>query len=129
MSASVRIFFDPDFQNHIDVVELQEVLAPHDSTDLVEGEPAVIYGKNTGTTALRHFSIHVEGDGAQNVQLARDEGGEPGVWAAPGHSVLIQKETLFPDEGFSFWARGVFNPGDAEQQLPFDVVFKGVSIG
>lgn len=101
--------------------------------EIIEGEP---YGRpvrikcvNSGDTKMRDVYALVRGEGAEHIQLARDERDEPGIWAAPGESVIVSKDIIYAGEEFSFWARGVFEFEDREGHYPFEFVIQSRSIG
>ena len=125
--ASLTLFLTEERDEPIPVVALGEVLAPKEITDVAEGEPIKVFGRNDGDTNIRELAIYLEGEGARNCQLARDESGAPGIWAAPGESVMIEPGTLYAGNDFEFWLRGVFHADDSEGTKPFDVIFRGVS--
>jgi len=129
MPASLGLFLDPERQNPLPVLSLAEIIAPESPDDLVEGEPLKIYAANTGDTNLRDVSLHLDGDGAENVQLAVDLDGQPGLWAAPGESIFIARQTIFRSDTFEFWMRGVYHPDDAEGRRKFTLRFRAVSVG
>lgn len=129
MPADISLFLDSQRSTPLPVVALGEVIAPESGADLAEGEPIQVYGRNSGTTNLRGMSVHLDGEGGGLVQLARDIDGEPGVWAAPGESIIIDEGTLFRDAEFSFWARGVYSVETAEGRMPVILRFKALSIG
>jgi hypothetical protein len=127
MPAKVNLFADEQRDKPLNVITLTEVVAPEGQESLLEGEARQIFGVNAGTTTLRTLSVHLVDEGRDNVQLARDEGDEPGVWAAPGESVSISTEPIRAGGTFSFWIRGVFAPDDAEDEREFRLSFKGIS--
>lgn len=93
------------------------------------GEPRRLYVVNAGDTTLRALTVDIEGEGADTVQLAIDEAGEPGIWAAAGESILLASRTVPVGKVYSFWARAVFSFDDREGKYPFKFAIKAVSIG
>lgn len=127
MPANVTLYTDAAREVPAGDITLGEMTLPYDQS-FVDGEPQQMFAKNTGTTTLRDFAVALDGEGAKSVQLARDEGDRPGVWAAPGESILTPK-FIGPGEEFSFWARGQFSIEDHEGEVDFEFVFRGVSVG
>ena len=124
MPVEISFFKDEAFQDQIYNVHLTDT----DITDGVGiGEPTPIYALNSGDTRLRGLFVGLAGDGAELVQLAQDQEGEPGVWAAPGESIIIDSETIFPKEHFVFWMRAMFDLEDREGEYPFSFVITGRS--
>jgi hypothetical protein len=78
--------------------------------------PRQLYIKNEGDVTLFKATIDLEGEVGGMIQLARDEDGEPGVWAAPGMGIIPLKKPVEPGKTFPFWVRTVDNPPTA---LPF----------
>lgn len=136
MPAEVQLFHDEFMEYPVERISLADFdlgdVAPGDGdgVSLGEGEAIKIYAFNTGDTILREMSVHVDGNGANFIQLSRDNDGEPGVWAAAGQSIFAtQKESVFPSESFEFWARPTFGVEDREGVFDFDFVIRGKSIG
>lgn len=133
MPAEVQLYHDPQMLDPVERITLADFEI--DSTSgsqfaLGEGEPLKIYAFNTGDTVLREMEVHVEGDGANFIQLSRDNNDEPGVWAAAGESIVAtQSESIFPNESFEFWARPSFKVDDREGIFDFEFVIRGKSIG
>jgi len=129
MGAQISIYSDPARENQIEMIELAEVVAPEEFDDLLFSAPMPIYGRNTGDTHIRELQVHLKGDGIEQIQLAEDVEGEPGVWAQPGMPIWVTQQTVYRGDNFRFWARGVYGPEDAETDLQFSIVFKGLSTG
>lgn len=129
MSAALTIFSDPAREQPVERIELGEIVAPEQFEDLLYGQPIPVYGRNTGDTHIRELQAHLDGDGTEMVQLAPDDEGLPGVWAAVGMPIYVAQSTIYKGDNFRFWARGVFSPDDAEMDVKFKVVFKGLSTG
>jgi hypothetical protein len=129
MSAELTIYNDPAREVRVERIELREIVAPEEFNDLLYGEPVPVYGRNTGDTHIRELQAHLAGEGTEMVQLAPDDEGLPGVWAAVGMPIWVAQKTVYKGDNFRFWARGVFSPEDAETDLYFKVVFKGLSTG
>jgi hypothetical protein len=129
MPASIGLFSDPAREVPLEVVELGELVAPEDFSDVLRGEPRPLYGKNTGDTHLRELEAHLKGDHIDRVQLAPDDEGLPGVWADAGQGIFVSQSTIYTGDNFTLWARAVYEPEDAELDLDFDIVFKGLSTG
>ena len=93
-----------------------------------EGEPTQIWAL-VKDGHLRQIEVALEGPGAENVQLAVDDGdGHPAVWSAEG--IMINSGgTVFDGEKFSFWVRGVYAFDDREDTLPFNFNVKAKAIG
>jgi hypothetical protein len=125
----ISLFLDEERSTPLPVLYLGEVLAPEKFDDLIEGEPVRIFARNISEGALRQVSIHLRGEGKDNAQLATDEDGNPGVWAAPGESILVERGTLVARAEFSFWARGVYHAHDTAGRKPLSIIFRGVSAG
>ena len=123
----ISLYIDPEHSTPIPVLYLGEILAPEKMDDLIQGQPFQVFAKNQ-QGALRELTLFADGDGKENVQLARDEGGAPGVWAAPGESIVIEPGTLFPNAEFSFWARGIYQPDDAEGRKALLLRFRAISV-
>lgn len=128
MGADIALFLDPERQAKLPFVFLGEVIAPESPEDLVEGQSVCVYGTNIGSH-LRDLSLYLLGQGAPNVQLAQNQEGEPGVWAAPGQSIVIAPGTLARFDTFEFWARGIYTPADVEGRKPLMLNFRAVSLG
>lgn len=135
MPAEVQLYHDEFMEYPVEKITLADFeideTAPGEGEDvsLGEGEPMKIYAFNTGDTILRQMSVHVDGNGANFIQLSVDNDGEPGVWAAAGESIFATKEeSVFPDESFQFWARPTFGVDDREGVFDFDFVIRGKSI-
>lgn len=79
------------------------------------GEPMQLWVRNEGDIPLVTANINVEGGGSHLIQLARDEDGKHGVWAARGQGIIALTEKIIPGESFSFWARGIFTEDDAPE--------------
>jgi hypothetical protein len=129
MAAEISLYLDSERTELVPLVHLHSVIAPEIFSDLIEGAPLHVFGRNTGTTQLRNLRLGLSGEHMRSVQLARDEGGSPGVWAAPGESIVVNSETVYVDGDFDFWARGVYNPTDAEGLSEFMFVFQALSVG
>lgn len=91
------------------------------------GDPKRIILENTSDQRIRRITVGLSGDGAAVVQLARDEGGKPGVWADNGNEVMAMNGSLQPGEECSFWARSVYTLDDYEGERDFDFVVNTVS--
>lgn len=130
MPAKVALFHDSEMQDPVERITLADFEINDPQADIIsDGQPMKIYAFNVGDTVLRDMSIHVEGDGAQFIQLSRDIDGEPGVWAAAGESIYAtQTESIFPNESFEFWARPSFRFDDREGVFDFDFLIRGKSI-
>jgi hypothetical protein len=118
--------FDTESNEPLDTIILGEI---EEGANFAAGKPIRVGGLNTGDTHMRDISISATGEGANFVQLARDEDGEPGVWAAVGQSIMAHEGTLFRREEFAFWARGIFKFEDREGRYPLEFVIRGTSIG
>lgn len=134
MSAEVQLFHDSEMSDPVERITLAdfEIEDSFDDDDysLGEGQPIKIYAFNTGDTVLREMSVHVDGDGANFIQLSVDNDGEPGVWAAAGESIFAtSSKSIFPNESFEFWAKPSFNVDDREGIFNFDFIIRGKSIG
>ena len=136
MPAEVQLFHDEFMEYPVEKITLADFeideVSPGEGEDvsLGEGEALKIYAFNTGDTILREMSVHVDGNGANFIQLSVDNDGEPGVWAAAGESIFATKqESVFPSESFEFWARPTFGVDDREGVFDFDFVIRGKSIG
>lgn len=136
MPAEVQLFHDEFMEYPVERITLADFeideVAPGDGEDvsLGEGEALKIYAFNTGDTILREMSVHVDGNGANFIQLSIDKDGEPGVWAAAGQSIFATSgQSIFPSESFEFWARPTFGADDREGTFDFDFVIRGKSIG
>lgn len=129
MSAAVSLYSDSDRSVPVEFLLLGDLLVEETPPGLGTGNAIRVYGRNTGDTELKNVSIALDGEGSQNVQLARDENGEAGVWAAPGEPVIIEEDFLGPDGDFSFWARAVYTFDDREGRYPFQFVVRALSVG
>jgi hypothetical protein len=120
MPASIRFFLDGDqpFEG-----SLGDITGPLDADGPFPGDSQKITLKNTGDTALKALTLGVEGEGATRVQLAAQEN----MWAEPGQPIVLDP-VLEPGESTVFWARGIFSIGDAEAELVFNFVTRGVSV-
>jgi hypothetical protein len=127
MAAEIRLFLDEERTESVGEIELADVQLPLQEK-ISTGEPVRIYGRNTGSTTLKDFSIGADGDGKSAVQFAVDRDGDPGVWASPGEEILIA-DFIGPREDFTFWARGIFIEEDREGDHEFDFLFRGTSVG
>jgi len=124
MPASIQL--SDEAGQPLDTIELSDV---EDGANFASGLARRVTGVNNGTTNLRDISVTTDGEGAGFVQLARDENGEPGVWAAVGESIVAHEGTLFKGAEFAFWARGIFKFEDREGRYPLEFVLRGTSIG
>ena len=122
MSAEIQIFRDPERTLSVDVITLSEATI---NGSVGTGEEHIIYGKNSGDTAIRGISVGLSGEGAHNVQLATMSG----VWASAGQEIMVVSDTLMPNDTFEFRARAVYTFEDHEGQFPFSFVVKGTSTG
>ena len=129
MSASLTIYSDPAREMPVERIELGEIVAPEKFEDMLYGQPIPVYGRNTGNTHVRELQAHLAGEGTDMVQLAPDDEGAPGVWADVGMPIWVTQTTIYKGDNFRFWARGVFGPEDAEKDVHFKVVLKGLSTG
>lgn len=134
MPADVQLYHDQDMQNPVERISLADFeiadTGEEGDVSLGEGQPIKIYAFNTGDTVLREMSVHVDGEGANFIQLSIDDNDEPGVWAAAGESIFATStKSVFPNESFQFWARPTFNVDDREGIFDFDFVIRGKSIG
>lgn len=127
MAVDIALFSDPQFSTPIQALELGEAELPWNH-DFTEGQPHRIFGANQGTSTVRDFAVGLDGPGAATVRLAQDDDGSHGVWAAPGEPVIV-KSYLGPREDFTFWAQALFTHEDRDGEHPFQIVFRGVSIG
>ncbi len=105
-------------------IELADVNIENDP--VATGKEMVIGLRNTGRSRIRKIVIKLEGDGADHVQLARDEDG-PGVWASPGESIVAFTGVLMPGDAINFWSRGTYNIDDLEERLPYEYVVDTIS--
>lgn len=78
--------------------------------------PRRLYIKNEGDATLYKATIDLEGEVKVMIQMARDEEGEPGVWAAPGMGIIPLTKPVQPGKTFPFWVRTIDNP---PRTLPF----------
>ena len=129
MPAHISIYDDPTRENEIETIQLAEVVAPEEFEDLLYSAPMAVYGRNTGDTHIRELQVHLQGEGIEQIQLAQDDEGQPGVWADNGQPIWVSKETIYKGDDFLFWARGVYGSQDAESDLEFKIIFKGLSTG
>lgn len=129
MPASIALFEDAARDIPAEVVELGEVVAPEEFEDILTGAPKPIYGKNIGDTHIRELEAHLRGDHVDRIQLAPDDEGLPGQWADVGMGIFVTQNTIYAGDNFTLWARGIYRPEDAEMDLSFDIVFKGLSTG
>lgn len=86
--------------------------------------PTRLWMRNEGDVVLHKANIDLSGEYADNVQLAIDVKGEPGVWAAPGMGIIGIRKVVLPGESFPFWARAVENP-DVSLDFAFEVELEG----
>lgn len=126
MPAQITFYSNLDQSAELEKLHLGEVQEPEDG--IAYGMPVQVFGKNSGDTNLREISVYIEGEGKLNVQLARDESGQSGVWADAGQSIILNKGTVFSGESFSFWARGLYHANDAEGTKPMSIIFNAVSV-
>lgn len=127
MPASLTLYDLSDLGNGgAGDISLGEVLIRE---GLGEGEPVRVMAVNDGTVALREISVHVSDEGADFAQLAVDNDGEPGVWAAPGESISLSEGTLFPGEELTFWSRAIYDAEHLEGLKEFSFVTEATSIG
>lgn len=129
MPANLTMYEDPAREVEMVRLDLGEVVSPEVFDDLLYGQPVPVYGRNTGDTHIRELQAHLDGQGIENVQLAPDDEGLPGVWAAVGQPIYVTQDTVYKGDNFRFWARGVFGPDDAEAEHNFQIIFKGTSTG
>lgn len=123
MAADLRLFIDEEMTHPVEGVSLADSIEVEGE---IGGDPVQIFGVNSGDTILRSLSIGLNGEGAAFVQLARDENGEPGVWADNAQSINAEN-LLLPGGRFSFWVRGAFSLEDREGNYPFNFVVRGMS--
>jgi hypothetical protein len=130
MSAEVQLFHDENMLMPVERIALADFeINQTGAGDLGNGEAMKIFAFNTGDTILREMSIHVDGEGANFIQLSKDIDGQPGIWAAAGESIVgTSKESVFPNESFNFWARPSFHYNDREGIFDFDFIIQGKSI-
>jgi hypothetical protein len=127
VSAALSFYADPTETVPLGEIELADVWVGIDEETGL-GDPKAIFGRNTGNTKLREVTVGLDGDGGEAVQLAVDENGSPGLWAAPGEGIRVA-EQLGPDEQFMFWSRAQFDFGAAEGEIDFEFVFSAYSVG
>lgn len=106
---------------------LGDVLASSEE-GVFQGDPKRLRIANNGDTTMREISVSVDGP-SEVVQLARDEDGQPGVWASPGESIVATEDHMKPGDSCSFWARALFSMEDREGTYNFDFVLRGTSVG
>ena len=131
MPSEVQLFHDSEMSNPVERITLADFeIDQSQAGDLGNGQAMKIYAFNTGDTILREMSLHVDGEGANFIQLSKDMEGQPGIWAAAGESIVgTIAESVFPNESFEFWARPSFNYNDREGVFDFDFIIQGKSIG
>jgi len=83
------------------------------------GDPQRLYLKNISTVSLMAANINLDGEGADSIQLARDENGAHGIWAQPGQGIIALAREVKPGETFAFWARAAFTEEDAPERVDF----------
>lgn len=123
---SFELYVDDERVSEDSPIQLGEIIAPEERDDIFSGEPLHMRGRWLGETDLRDISVSLRGEGASNVQIATDVGGEPGVWAAPGESILIDSSSV-EDGTFSFWSRGLYALDDHEGRRDLEFVLKAIS--
>jgi hypothetical protein len=130
MPSEVQLFHDKNMNDPVERITLADFEIDEGvAGNLGEGQAMKIYAFNTGDTILREMSIHVDGEGANFIQLSKDMEGQPGIWAAAGESIVgTIAESIFPNESFEFWARPSFNYNDREGVFDFDFIIQGKSI-
>lgn len=124
---SIALYADENYLEPFDVVTLSDVEIREG--DIGEGRANRVFARNIGDTVVRDITVGLKGEGAQFVQLAQDVDGQPNVWAAPGESIQGHQGSLYRQDGFSFWARGIFSLEDREDVYDFSFTIRGISTG
>jgi hypothetical protein len=91
-------------------------------------EPMQLVLTNTTSKDLRDITVGLDGAGAVAIQLARDDAEGPGVWAAPGESVLVHPDPLVPSGSVRFWARITPPAGMDIGEREFEFVVNSVAV-
>lgn len=91
-------------------------------------DPMQLVLTNTTNRDLRDITVGTDGDGAAFVQLARDDGGEPGIWTAAGGSILVRADPLVPSASVTFWCRLAQLSGLELGEEEFEFVVNSVSV-
>jgi hypothetical protein len=127
MAAKLNFYLDRELTNPItEGLNLTDTVVPDE--EMGTGEPIQVYCANSGDTILRQIKVYVEGNGMRIVQLAKDDESEPGVWAAPGESILVREESLIPESVCSFWIRPVYDSAQDEGQYPVKFIVSAKSV-
>src|SRR5689334_10681883 len=127
MAAQLNFYLDRELTNPItDELKLTDTEIPDKESGV--GEPVQIYCENSGDTILRQIKVYVDGEGVKIVQLAIDDEDTPGVWAAPGESILVREESLMPLSVCSFWARPIYDSAHDEGQYPVKFIVSARSV-
>lgn len=121
MGIKLGLFLDDNSVEAIDSVPLGTAVI--EDGERGYGDPLPIYARNLGDVTLIAANIKLEGDGAKTIQLARDEDGDHGVWAAPGESIVaLAGKNIYPGDSFIFWARAIFEKDDEPDTFPFKFI-------
>lgn len=91
-------------------------------------EPLHLLLTNVTDRDLRDITVGTDGDGAEFIQLARDDNGVPGVWTAAGESILVRADPLAPQGSVLFWVRVAQLNGLEVGNQEFEFVVNSVSV-
>lgn len=114
----LKIYQDPEAREPLETLHLGTTLLEDGYSG--HGQPIELFVRNEGTATLVTANINLTGDGAESIQLARNENGVNGIWAQPGQGIVALTSDIKPGETFSFWARGAYTEDDAPERKDFN---------
>jgi hypothetical protein len=125
--AEVGLYLDAKGRKAVtqDDYILPDVADPYSAP---EGQARQLWVRNDQDYDMDGMVVKLGGVGSRHVQLAVDQGGQPGVWAAPGQSIRLSADRVKPGQAIPFWSRGIFKPEDAPADIDFDIIIETVGV-
>ena len=124
MSWKITAEQDPDSES-ISLGDLDIVAAE-------ASEPVALIVTSATDRITDGVTVGVFGDDSRYIQLARDDAGKPGVWAAAGEAIIAAVGRFTRDDSVRIWAR-VIAPMDSETaelgDRKFGFLVRGLIIG
>src|SRR4051812_20118831 len=108
------------------VLDLGDAIINDDENPATSPLPLILVNKTEFD--VRDVVVSAKGDGAQYVQFARDENGEPGVWTQPGMEVMAHEGTVCRGENFRVWTRAIANDDSEVGDMEFGIKVSGVAV-
>lgn len=113
---------DPDAS----VIELGDATINDEEQRATDPLPLLLVNKTSFD--VRDVIVSAQGAGAQFVQFARDESGQPGVWTQPGMEVRAHDGIICRGEHFRVWTRAITTEESEVGELAFGIKVMGTAV-